>query len=484
MVKYNAEDCEALALVAKVVTRLAAREKPETTTPSDMAEVVNTDDLRHPLITKWRDFSSPITELEFVTNAAHWDYQRDRIYVRTSKRIRRSKARRKPTHKDVWRVDKVDMDRISSKCPDCRTEGRRRGALRCRTVQEMVFGKFSIKRRVVRYYYQPFWCPQCNVLFGVDQKLLGPGKRTRYGRSVLAYIFYQVIELFIPMQIVVGSMNRLFGLNLVSGTCKYFKEQLAEYYTPTRHQILQRIISGTLVHADETYISVQGRRAYVWVFTNMHEVAYVYSATREGGLAQATLDQFQGVLVSDFYAVYDSLNCRQQKCLIHLVRDLNGAILDNPYDQEIKHLVRSFGELLKRIVEEVDRRGLKAHFLRKYLRDVIRFYREHVDREYQSPAAAACAERFGKNRDKLFTFLEHDGVPWNNNNAEHAMKAFARLRDVIEGMATEKGLKEYLILLSVCQTCKYMGVDFLNFLRSGEQDIEAFAATLTRRRIK
>ena len=238
------------------------------------------------------------------------------------------------------------------------------------------------------------------------------------------------------------------------------------------------------MHADETYISVQGRRAYVWVFTNMHEVAYVYSETREGGLAQATLDQFQGVLVSDFYAVYDSLNCPQQKCLIHLVRDLNGAILDNPYDQEIKELVRSFGELLKRIVEEVDRRGLKAHFLRKYLRDVIRFYREHVDRKYQSPAATTCAERFGKNRDKLFTFLEYDGVPWNNNNAEHAMKAFARLRDVIEGMATEKGLKEYLILLSVCQTCKYMGVDFLDFLRSGEQGIEAFAATLTRRRIK
>jgi hypothetical protein len=48
----------------------------------------------HPLITKWRDFSSPITELEFVTNAAHWDYQRDRIYVRTSlQRALRHQAR-------------------------------------------------------------------------------------------------------------------------------------------------------------------------------------------------------------------------------------------------------------------------------------------------------------------------------------------------------------------------------------------------------
>ena len=75
-----------------------------------------------------------------------------------------------------------------------------------------------------------------------------------------------------------------------------------------------------------------------------------------------------------------------------------------------------------------------------------------------------------------------DGVPWHNNNAEHAIKAFARLRDVIAGSSTEKGLEEYLTLLSVCQTCKYMGLDFLDFLRSGEKDIHAFADTRRRRR--
>jgi predicted RecB family nuclease len=475
LLKYNAEDCEALALVAKAVTRLAAREAVETTTPANTAETVNIDDLRDPLTTKWRDFSSPITELEFVTSAAHWDYQRDRIYVRTSKCIRRSKIRRKPTHKAIWRVDKVDMDRISSKCPHCQTEGKRKGALRCRTVQEMLFGKFSVKRRVIRHYYQPFWCPACKALFGVDHKLLGPGRRTRYGRSLIAFIFYQVIELYIPMQVVAVSMNRLFGLNLGSAICKLFKEKLAKQYAETHQEILRRIVTGPLVHADETYFSVQGKRAYVWVFTNMHEVAYIYSESREGGLAQGTLHQFRGVLVSDFYAVYDSMDCPQQKCLIHLIRDLNGTMLDNPYDQETKGLVKTFGELLKRIVDEVHRRGLKTHFLKKYLSDVRRFYCECVDREYQSPAAASCAERFKKNRDKLFTFLEYDGVPWNNNNAEHAMKAFARLRDVIEGMSTEKGLKEYLVLLSICQTCKYQGLDFLDFLRSGQTDIEAFA---------
>lgn len=36
--------------------------------------------------------------------------------------------------------------------------------------------------------------------------------------------------------------------------------------------------------------------------------------------------------------------------------------------------------------------------------------------------------------------------------------------------------------LSVCQTCKYMGVDFLDFLRSGETDIHAFAESRRGRR--
>ncbi len=93
-----------------------------------------------------------------------------------------------------------------------------------------------------------------------------------------------------------------------------------------------------------------------------------------------------------------------------------------------------------------------------------------------------CKQRLQRNRQTLFTVLDHDGVPWNNNNAEHAVKAFALLRRDFDGLSTEKGIKEYLILLSVCQTCKYMGVDFLNFLRSGEKDIHAFAESRRRRR--
>jgi hypothetical protein len=161
--------------------------------------------------------------------------------------------------------------------------------------------------------------------------------------------------------------------------------------------------------------------------------------------------------------------------LIHLIRDLNDEVLQHPYDEELKRFALSFAVLLKPMVDTIDRYGLKCRFLRKHLPAVDRFYRQISDAAPQSETAVKLKERLEKNRDKLFTFLNYDGVPWNNNNAEHAVKPFAKLQHVIGGVTTEKGIREYLVLLSVCQTCKYMGVDFLDFLRSGEKDIHTFA---------
>jgi len=155
------------------------------------------------------------------------------------------------------------------------------------------------------------------------------------------------------------------------------------------------------------------------------------------------------------------------------MRDLNDEILNNPFDEEVKSVALRFAALLRPIVETIDRRGLKAHFLHQV--DVQRFYGFLDKSNFASDVASKFKERFDKNRDRLFTFLHYDGVPWNNNNAEHAIKAFAKLRDVISGSSTKKGVDEYLTLLSVSETCKYRGIDFLDFLCSGKKDIAMFA---------
>jgi hypothetical protein len=82
----------------------------------------------------------------------------------------------------------------------------------------------------------------------------------------------------------------------------------------------------------------------------------------------------------------------------------------------------------------------------------------------------------------LFTFLKYDGVPWNNNNAEYAIKQFAYYREKTKKALAEDGLRDYLVLLSICQTCHYKGVSFLMFLLSQEHDVDGFCRRRQRRR--
>jgi Transposase IS66 family len=87
-------------------------------------------------------------------------------------------------------------------------------------------------------------------------------------------------------------------------------------------------------------------------------------------------------------------------------------------------------------------------------------------------ASSSLQKRINKNRDRLFTFLDCDNVPWNNNNAEHAVRAFTRLRNVMV-TSTPKGTTEYCVLLSVQQTLRCRSIGFLHFLRSGRVAISA-----------
>ncbi len=478
LIAYNTDDCAALSLIARTLSQLTNQDVGVDDTPVLTAETIDVDALEDNQKSKWRPFRSPISDLEDINLAARWDYQRDRVFVRSgtaNRRVTRQSRRRRQARR-AQQIVVLSAPRV---CPKCQKQWRKKARLQSRTVQDRVFGKDSIKCRTIQYVAQRYCCRSCGYEYGQnDLRLHG----RNWGWNILAYFVYHIVGLRIPQLTVQHSMNRLFGCHLARSSLNEFKIKASGIYSDTKAKILDRIINGNIIHADETRANIRGQSAYVWVFTSLTEVVYILAESREGEIVQQLLKSFKGVLVSDFYAAYDSIDCPQQKCLIHLMRDLNDEILNNPFDQEAKLIALRFAALLKPIVETIDRRGLKTHFLRKHLREVERFYGFLDETNFNSDVASKLKQRFKKNRDKLFTFLRYDGVPWNNNNAEHAIKAFARLRGVISGLSTKKGVDEYVTLLSVSETCKYRGIDFLDFLRSGERDVALFA--LSRRRSK
>jgi hypothetical protein len=470
LLTYNAEDCAALEAVAHRLTDLHEG-SPQPGIPSH-GEVVDTAKLKreHPYGFKRNTFAFP--ELKAINNAAYWDYQRERVYVKSGRSLKHA-VRRKARSTRVLPPNKTVECARPRSCPKCNSAKCYKHDKHSRTVIDLKFMGHGVKRWITRYRFHRYKCQSCGAVFPPEEKSWARG---RFGSDLIAYALYLNIELRLPQIHVDSSLNRLFGFDLGIGQAAHsIKEQAAKTYQGSYDALLKKLCGGHLLHADETKISIRDNDGFVWVFANMEEVAYVYSETREGDLLQTMLKDFNGVLVSDFYAAYDAIQCPQQKCLIHLIRDLNDDVLKHPYDEELKRLALAFAVLLKPVVETIDRYGLKRHFLRKHLSAVDGFYRQISNVTPLSETAVKLKERLEKNRDKLFTFLSFDGVPWNNNNAEHAVKPFAKLRQVFGGLTTEKGVREYLVLLSLCETCKYMGVDFLDFLRSGEKDIHAFA---------
>ena len=134
------------------------------------------------------------------------------------------------------------------------------------------------------------------------------------------------------------------------------------------------------------------------------------------------------------------------------------------------------------ILEAANRFGLKKRHLGRFTRLVDRFYTRVIShRHYQSPLVQTYQKRFERYRQSLFTFLEYDGIPWNNNMAERAIRHLAVQRK-ISGSFFESGAQAYLVLLGLAQTCRFQEETFLKFLLSGERDIDAYSAGRRKRR--
>jgi hypothetical protein len=264
------------------------------------------------------------------------------------------------------------------------------------------------------------------------------------------------------------SLQDIFGLTLPPCQAYRWKEYMSAFYKDLRTEILHSILNSPVIHIDETTVKLRKQNGYVWVMTSIDKVYYFYKPSREGSFLQELLGTFGGVLVSDFFTAYDSLKCGQQKCLVHLVRDIDDDLMKNPLDTELKGIARDFGVLLRQIIETVDSRGLKSRYLRKHKRPVVRFLDSVTSRDFLSPLATNYKRRFQKSGLKMFTFLDHDGVPWNNNNAEHAVKRFAKYRRDADGRFTERLLEDYLGLATVFETCRFNNVNVLKFLLSRE----------------
>lgn len=340
-------------------------------------------------------------------------------------------------------------------------------------MEDLKFTHKGVKRWNIKYKSSRYLCHKCRKVF--TPKHFRTYSARKHGHNLMAWSVFHNIELRQSGGTIVEGLKQLFSHDFDLGFSHRLKRKAAVFYTPTYQSLKDKIRLARVVYADETPMPIKGGSGYVWAFATLEDVLYIYSDTREGIVARQLLEGFAGVLVSDFYAAYDSLPCRQQKCLVHLIRDLNDDLFKNPFDEELKELTRGLTQVLVPIVAAIDKFGLKKRHLGKFRKPADEYVSSITKRPLASEVAKGYQQRIAKYHDKLFEFLKHDGVAWSNNNAEHAIKRFAMLRRTIGNASTGNGVQDYLILLSICETLRRKHLSFLRFLLSQSVDLEQFA---------
>jgi predicted RecB family nuclease len=336
---------------------------------------------------------------------------------------------------------------------------------------ELFFTKSGCKKSIVRYVGKKADCPTCGSchLPPAIQRL-----RTQiFGHQFQSWVVNQRIALRLPISSISMQIDDLFNEKLSGATVDYFVRHFARIYASTQKRLLAKIIQSPVVHADETKLSILGTNQYAWVLTDGSRVIFWLTETRETTVLKELLNDYKGILVSDFYGGYDAFSCRQQKCLVHLLRDINEDLWRNPFNQEYERFVAKVSNLFVPIFDDVYKYGLKKRHLGKHAKAVGRFYDQTISVHSTCELIEKYRKRFHRYRESMFTFLEENDIPWNNNMAERAIRHLAIQRK-ISGCFTKAGAERYLTLLGIAQSCRFQKKSFLRFLLSGEIDVDKF----------
>ena len=479
ILKYNEEDCVALRLVTDRLSQLG-----EAATQADSPGIEITGRPKRRATGAGHHLHE---QFEEIIEFAHFTYQKNRILLRPDgggEAGDTSSSPEKRKHPVFGRIAPTRANRVVKvrrrrKCPRHDVRLTKSDEVAEKIITDLVFTRNGCRKTFVKYVGAKAYCKTCgcNYLPAAIHKIC----KSALGYGFQAWITYQRVALRQPYEAITRMMEDMFEEKISDATAVNSVRAAADRYARAESSLLRHLFDSPFIHVDDTKINIQGEDHYVWVFTDGVHVIFRMTATRETDMVREVLKGYKGVLVSDFYPGFDSIDCRQQKCLIHLVRDINDELWDNPFDSHLEHFAAAVRDLLVPILQDVQRCGLKARNLRKHKVRVDRFYRDVIEAgPPESEVTRRFKDRFQRYRESTFLFLEEDSIPWNNNTGERALRHLAVQRK-ISGFFFKSFASRYLVLLGIAQTCKFQGKSFLKFLLSGEMDVDCFRPSRRRR---
>ncbi len=315
---------------------------------------------------------------------------------------------------------------------------------------------------VTAYRTRSGWCAMCRKRVesrAPEQPPAADLPHGQLGLNALATAAVLRVVHRLPLRQVSRVLADLPGLRVSAGGIARQLQRLAGWLDPYYERLLLALRASPRVHADETGWRTGGKNGFVWTITDATKhTLYHVDKSRSGKVIEALLGEaFGGTLVSDFYGAYARLDCKKQKCLVHLLREFAETAEQHP--------AFAAGELFakgKRLVRDLLR--LKARWDQlddnRYTSRACRL-ETRLDQllapNYPEANEKRIAARMRRHRHELTAFLWDRNLDGTNNAAERALRPAVVARKISGGSRSKKGADAWAKLASLMRTAEQQG---------------------------
>jgi len=274
-------------------------------------------------------------------------------------------------------------------------------------------------------------------------------------------------------------LSELFGVAISTGAVSNCERRVGDALEAP-HEELHGFVQGQgLLNADETSWQQEHKTHWLWVACTCTVSFFLIQAGRCTDGAKRLLGAFDGTLVTDRLASYRFRDGPEQTCWAHLKRMFQGLAerADGDcakYGVPLLEQTREMFKMWRRV-----RDGTLQH--RTFKRRMVPI-RAEIERLLDEAADSPCTRTQGKAkallkyRSALWTFVDVEGVPPTNNEAERALRHAVILRKLSFGTQSDRGSRFIERMLSAVDTLRKQDRDVMDFLMDA---LDAKATTAT-----
>jgi hypothetical protein len=189
LIQYNAEDCQALKEVVGFIIGVSQPPVANHQGETQARRIVNTaefqpDPGRVPV--RWKaEYALP--DFEYANKCAYFDYQRDKVFIRTNRNLRKSRETSKKARRHFRRVNKR-VELKLTRCLLCGSKKIKALTEMTKQVVDLRFFRSGVRRCVTEFLSWRYQCDKCSKDFIPPEVFPNAPK---YGHSLICWCVYQ-----------------------------------------------------------------------------------------------------------------------------------------------------------------------------------------------------------------------------------------------------------------------------------------------------